>query len=173
MRLFNELFAHRFVVLRRTIELVRQSMKLNFISLILVIICEVFWINVVLPGFKNSRFLWTSFNITWGFVDEKYIIEPWYQDSRDSIMFKKSIESSSHGKFFNFHLEVSYWSGMLFGIRNNVLKMPLTTALVSNSVSCFIRTFLNWFLILARTNNAPKLDHRSLAYPIECHQWNQ
>ena len=41
LRLLDELFAHRFTVLRRTIELVRQGMKLNSIYFIPVTIYEV------------------------------------------------------------------------------------------------------------------------------------
>ena len=40
---------------------------------------------------------------------------------------KQSTKPGSHGKFFNFHLEVSYISEMLSGIRNDVSRKPLTT----------------------------------------------
>ena len=59
---------------------------------------------------------------------------------------------------------------MLSGIRNNVLKMPLTSASVSESVLGCFKDVSELILILARTNNALELDHRSLAYPIEYHQ---
>ena len=136
LRLLNELFSHKFVVLKHSIESVKQGMKLNSISLIPKMICEVFWINVVPPGFKNSRFLWTSFNRTWGFIDEKCIIKPCYQNSRDTILFKTKYRIwQSWEVLFNFHPEVSHWSEMLSGIRNDVSRKPLTTASVSKSIS--------------------------------------
>ena len=71
---------------------------------------------------------------------------------------KQSTKSGSHGKFFNFHLEVSYWSEMLSGIRNDVSRKPLTTGaycsrkcrtdwtsmVIKQPGQLFLQLFLSW-----------------------------